>query len=302
MCSLVISADVFRLSSQRRLSRFFRSTAVIKWLAKECAKDPETGAYSGDMVFAFGAAKFAHNSRGSASSPVWTFRTELSKVCSMVLINEYKTSQLCSSCHTSYLRPGRVKGEKRSLHGVRVCALCRTHWNRDINSALNMLFLFWFQLARDGDRPLGYAPGGPNTKPPGTKKRKGKGKGKGPAVVEGRGAGNVGGVGASRKAKSKSKTGKARVRKKTGGSTSVAVVDKKRKRSRRTNTQADSSDSEYRGFDWFSRRLRADPFTSAGGGSNKAAAKTCSGDRPLRSKRSVATSGPAVAGSSSGSP
>lgn len=211
------------------------------------------------MIFAFGAAKFAHNSRGSASSPIWTFRTELSKLCTMVLINEYKTSQLCSTCHTSYLRPGRVKGEKKSLHGVRVCTLCRIHWNRDINSALNMLYLFWFQLARDGNRPLGYAPGGKKTKPPGTRKRKRKGKE--PAVVDVDGAGGSGSgvVESSRKAKSKFKRDKARAKRKTKGevagsgaksrgSTSVTASDKKRKRSQRTNTQADSSESEYGGF------------------------------------------------------
>lgn len=117
------------------------------------------GRYDPNTVIAFGAAMFAHNSRGSPSTPIRSFRYQLSLVCFMVLINEYLTSQRCSLCHTTQLTSTCVAGEKGSLHGVRECRLCRVRWNRDINSARNMLYLFWYQLGMSGERPATYAPG-----------------------------------------------------------------------------------------------------------------------------------------------
>ena len=145
--------------SEQRLHSFFRRKATLEWLAKEASKDPVTGSY-GNIIYAFGAAKFKHNSRGSAASPVWAFRAALAEKCkAMVLVNEYMTSQLCYKCKSTVLKGTRVRGERRELHGVRECRLCRMRINRDVNSALNMLFLFFFQLSQEGNRPPGFAPG-----------------------------------------------------------------------------------------------------------------------------------------------
>lgn len=107
---------------------------------------------------AFGAAVFAHNSKGSASCPIWAFRAALSLVCIMALINEYNTSKMCHRCRSCRVRGVHVKGDKGELHGVRYCSLCRLRINRDINAAKNMLYVFYHQLARCGVRPLGYTP------------------------------------------------------------------------------------------------------------------------------------------------
>ena len=112
------------------------------------------------MIWAFGAAKFAHNSRGSASSPIWAFRTLLAALCLVVLVDEYNTSKRCSRCRSTGLvvKLARVPGEKKALHGVVKCDQCPGTINRDINSARNMLYCFWFQLSQRGARPPGFSP------------------------------------------------------------------------------------------------------------------------------------------------
>jgi hypothetical protein len=131
---------------------------VLKWLAKECSKDPNSGIY-GNVMFAFGAAVFAHNSKGSASCPIWSLRMELSFLCLLFLVNEYNSSKRCQRCKACIVRGVRVKGEQRDLHGVRYCRVCRLRMNRDINAALNMRYIFLYQLAMCGARPLGYKAG-----------------------------------------------------------------------------------------------------------------------------------------------
>ena len=112
------------------------------------------------MIWAFGAAKFPHNSIGSASSPIWQFRALLAALCLVVLVNEYNTSKRCSRCRCPSLTMTnvRVPGEKKALHGVLECAVCPGKVNRDINSARNILYCFWFQLSQRGARPPGFSP------------------------------------------------------------------------------------------------------------------------------------------------
>lgn len=128
------------------------------WLAKEASKDPNTGRYGG-VIMAFGSAVFAHNSRGSATCPIWAFRLELSRLSTLVLVNEYNTSKMCHRCRSWRVKGVSVPGERGQLHGVRYCGLCRLRINRDINAAKNMRYVFLYQLACGGERPLGYKPG-----------------------------------------------------------------------------------------------------------------------------------------------
>lgn len=146
-------------SRVRRIRTLFHKATVLIWIVRELTRNPYTGAIDSSTVLAYGAAMFAHNSKGGASARIRSFRKALSEVSVMVLINEFRTSKLCSRCHTTYMKGVRQPGVKSELRGVRDCSLCHTKWMRDVNSARNMYYLFWYAMAADGARPMGYAPG-----------------------------------------------------------------------------------------------------------------------------------------------
>lgn len=157
-CKRLISSFSFGLRRERRLKTFFRKRAIVAWLAEEASKDPLSGEY-GKAIFAFGAANFSHTMRGHAPSMVWAFRKKLARRCMVVLIDEYHTSKVCYRCHVTVMKGTKVPGERGRLHGVRECSLCRLRMNRDINSAYNMAYLFFYQLLQNGERPRNYQPG-----------------------------------------------------------------------------------------------------------------------------------------------
>ena len=49
------------------------------------------------------------------------------------------------------------KGRKGpALYAVRQCKYCRTIWNRDVNAARNIGFVFWWLRTHGGVRPPGF--------------------------------------------------------------------------------------------------------------------------------------------------
>ena len=80
------------------------------------------------------------------------------------MIDEYKTSQMCSKCETSRVSlPLKLRkrdshgayGDKRRCHTIvrctnNDCAIC---WNRDVNASNNMLSILMAQLVGD-PRPV----------------------------------------------------------------------------------------------------------------------------------------------------
>ena len=107
------------------------------------------------VIFAYGMGGFNVRIRGYKPSPSkhrW-ITSRLIKLGALVVnINEYNTSQVCSSCFQGtklcavgsrqdpfVTRPVSVA----KPHFVRRCTnnICRTIWNRDINAACNMVYL-----------------------------------------------------------------------------------------------------------------------------------------------------------------
>jgi hypothetical protein len=107
------------------------------------------------VIFAYGMGGFNMRTRGYKPSPSkhrW-ITSRLIKLGALVVnINEYNTSQVCSSCFQGtklcavgsrqdpfVTRPVSVA----KPHFVRRCTnnICRTIWNRDINAACNMVYL-----------------------------------------------------------------------------------------------------------------------------------------------------------------
>lgn len=98
-------------------------------------------------IVALGDASFAHNSRGHASTPTKELRRRLKGRCRLRMIDEYRTSITCSKCDGSL--PKRTR-----YWQVKVCQdICLTSWNRDVNAARNILAIFLWMTANQGERP-----------------------------------------------------------------------------------------------------------------------------------------------------
>ncbi|KAG6949175.1 hypothetical protein JG688_00014745, partial [Phytophthora aleatoria] len=97
--------------------------------------------------------------KGHATSPMTELKQALKKCATVVSMDEFRTSKLCSQCHQTlspvrYLvdtkLPKRIKHqgvvlfEEKKCHGVRLCDLvkCNARYSdRDVNAAINMVEL-----------------------------------------------------------------------------------------------------------------------------------------------------------------
>jgi hypothetical protein len=90
-------------------------------------------------VVAFGAAGFNHASKGYGAGPTKALKRNLSRYCTVVNTDEFRSSKLCSDCCaplTEQSADGAVLG-----WGVRRCVNteCSTSWwHRDVNAARNI--------------------------------------------------------------------------------------------------------------------------------------------------------------------
>jgi len=107
----------------------------------------------GKLALVWGSGGFGPTSRGWASAPNKKLQSGLQKFFPIISSTEFRTSRVCSKCQSEEdLKSGRgsywVDGEKRKkeIRGLRHCGNCNTTWNRDVNAALNILVLFWFQV------------------------------------------------------------------------------------------------------------------------------------------------------------
>jgi hypothetical protein len=167
---------------QRRLRR---KTDILRTKALDTVCKRIT---NGDRrtIVAFGAASFSSSSPGHASTPRKALKERLRQHCALVVdIDENLTSQVCSCCHKRSLVahhkktiPVKVRRYNNTTHrasakptaedqvkdgvkptitvpinGVRVCPNCRIAWNRDVNAARNMLYLFFALNSALGRRP-----------------------------------------------------------------------------------------------------------------------------------------------------
>jgi len=119
----------------------------------------------GDVLIAFGDASTSSGGFGYGSAPQHRLRHRLQHVhnCRVCLVDEYLTSQMCSSCeqkllfvgcknlddHEAAVRQSKASGCKPPMYGVLKCIHCRSpggaegtfpkrHWHRDINASVNI--------------------------------------------------------------------------------------------------------------------------------------------------------------------
>jgi len=108
--------------------------------------------------------------KGGPNAPVKTLRRELRKHATVIKIDEYRTSQVCSSCHydqkrlenVSYKEENGEDGgmEEVKCHEVVRCKNedCSMYWQRDRNASRNMYELLR-ALVRGEERPLVFRRG-----------------------------------------------------------------------------------------------------------------------------------------------
>ena len=89
-------------------------------------------------VVAYGDGSFSSSWAGTEPTPTAKFQKRLARKCRLHMVDEFRTSKLCCSCHGEMR--GMPAGGSR-LYGVRLCqdtACHRAKWNRDVNGAINI--------------------------------------------------------------------------------------------------------------------------------------------------------------------
>ena len=133
-------------------------------------------------IFSFGAAKFATSSKGEISGPLKSLVQRAELHCNTVMMNEYKTSQLCAEdlidpvtnlkmgkCHCQLDHPTRHRFEwkkkdlvktNRPIHNLVWCTTNHKHkfMNRDSNASRNIGFLLQSILFGSKTRPAAFCP------------------------------------------------------------------------------------------------------------------------------------------------
>ena len=113
----------------------------ISSIAKELVKHMKEGYGSRSKkkkpVIAFGAGSFNCSSSGHRSSPLKGVEKALRSIATVIRIDEYNTSKMCSKCNNQLIDGPvwRVKHCKNQRCSTPTC-------HRDINAALNILHIF----------------------------------------------------------------------------------------------------------------------------------------------------------------
>ncbi|KAK9433214.1 hypothetical protein V1505DRAFT_363489 [Lipomyces doorenjongii] len=137
-----------------------------------------------DVVVAYGAGQFGSTMKGKRAAPVKKLRKFLRRYVTVVPVDEYRTSRVCSK-HNEEHRERTGLGEEEdegggtisvaeadlihiraqrnangdkgpSLHPVLFCNKCHTVWNRDVNAARKIAWIFWWLRVHSGGRPPGF--------------------------------------------------------------------------------------------------------------------------------------------------
>jgi len=162
------------------------------------------------VVVAYGGRKFGSSMKVKRGAPVKKLAKTLRKYVTVVQVDEFRTSRVCSNrCMYKRLDLGfesenadedmvdepewnlgeedegggddreerereeekaargsdviPMRGQKDaagragpSLHSVRYCQMCHTVWNRDVNAARNIAWVFWWMRTHGGCRPVGF--------------------------------------------------------------------------------------------------------------------------------------------------
>lgn len=182
-------AEVFLKHARAAMERFgvlykhYKQERAIRWRTyrseqkalHELCMRVQGGRRKEDVVVAFGAAQFPSTMRGVCSVPVKRFRRYLERYVTLVLTSEWRTSRVCSKGCGWHVDPAtreqwdkmkeesdltHMHHERRAcgcagdrVHATLICPKCRVIWNRDVNAARNIAYMFWWQRVHAGAKP-----------------------------------------------------------------------------------------------------------------------------------------------------
>jgi hypothetical protein len=101
---------------QERGSRWKTYQCEQKAIHKLCMRvkgDPR--AKREDVVVAYGAARFRQAMKGKRAAPAKRFRKHLSRYVTVVLVDEFRTSRVCSKCSERRLKEGSGDGGEEEV-------------------------------------------------------------------------------------------------------------------------------------------------------------------------------------------
>jgi hypothetical protein len=140
-----------------------RAADLVLQSAVSAAGNDQKAAAAPFTVVAFGDGSFSSSMRGHRSAPIRKLRQRLVTIAKksanmrVVHMPEHRTSKLCSACHRDVRGwhplgdPSKhefnnkqwdeehVRAIKQIEHKSRLCPHCKVCWDRDVNSARNMV-------------------------------------------------------------------------------------------------------------------------------------------------------------------
>jgi hypothetical protein len=135
---------------------YYTKRRVLEKLVAKVTKDRR------NVVLAYGSANVGSCVRGNPPIAAKAFHRQCQQRCKVVLIDEYRTSKVCSACDGDLEQmKGKVQDKatqewkRKSIWAVQVCQGCGTVWNRDRNASINMLRIF-HSLRSTGERPVQF--------------------------------------------------------------------------------------------------------------------------------------------------
>ncbi|GAQ92588.1 hypothetical protein KFL_010640010, partial [Klebsormidium nitens] len=185
-----VSANLYclvRFHTARRVRKLRRRVTIKKQIEVDRACKKITAGKK--TVVAFGAAQVDAGRTKRQCGPCESVKRRLSShhKATVVLIDEFRTSQVCSTCHSDVNKFAVLKRQRvmedglptvtevgrrededgggrtsyKTCHNVRACTnpLCRMVWNRDVNAARSIAWIC-MSIARGEGRPAEFTRAG----------------------------------------------------------------------------------------------------------------------------------------------